>query len=100
MSYKQKRREKASRELSTWREPSGELGMFRAQSPFARLFGDLWDERRHVIELSYGSFSRCFSLPANADAGRIAARFNDGVLGIDIPKVQESKPEQVDVKGA
>jgi hypothetical protein len=100
MSDKQKGRERASRELSTWSEPFGELGPFRAQSPFARLFGDLWDERRHVIERSYGSFSRSFSLPANADAGRIAASFKDGVLTIDISKTQESKPKQVDIKGA
>ena len=56
------------------------------------------DERRHVIERSYGSFSRSFSLPANADAERIAASFKDGVLTIDIPKAQESKPKQVDIK--
>jgi HSP20 family protein len=57
------------------------------------------DERRHVIERSYGSFSRSFSLPANADAERISASFKDGVLTIDIPKAQESKPKQVDIKG-
>jgi HSP20 family protein len=56
------------------------------------------DERRHVIERSYGSFSRSFSLPANADAERIAASFKDGVLTIDVPKAQESKPKQVDIK--
>jgi len=100
MSDKQKGRERASRELSTWSEPFGELGPFRAQSPFARLFGDLWDERHHVIERSYGSLSRSFSLPANADAGRIAASFKEGVLTIDISKTQESKPKQVDIKGA
>ena len=99
MSDKQKGRERASRELSTWSEPFGELARFRVQRPLAPLLGDLWDERRHVIERSYGSLSRSFSLPANADAGRIAASFKDGVLTIDISKTQESKPKQVDITG-
>jgi len=99
MSDKQKRREKASSELSIWREPFGELARFRVQRPLAPLLGDLWDERRHMIERSYGSFSRSFSLPANADAGRTAASFNDGVLTSDISKAHESKPKQVDSKG-
>ena len=58
------------------------------------------DERRRVVERSYGSFSRHFSLPAHADPERIGATFKDGVLTIEIPKVAESKAKQVDIKPA
>ena len=57
-------------------------------------------ERRRVVERSYGSFSRHFVLPQNADRGRIAASFKDGVLTIEIPKSEESKPKQVEIKAA
>jgi HSP20 family protein len=53
---------------------------------------------RHV-ERMFGSFSRSFSLPANADGDRIKARFEDGVLEVVIPKMEEAKPTTVDIKG-
>jgi HSP20 family protein len=58
------------------------------------------DERRRIVERSYGSFSRHFVLPANADRGKIDASFKNGVLTIVIPKSEESKPRQVDIKAA
>jgi len=58
------------------------------------------DERRRVVERSYGAFSRHFSLPSHADPERIDATFRDGVLTIDIPKLSESKPKQIAIKDA
>jgi len=58
------------------------------------------DEHRRIVERSYGSFSRHFVLPANADRGRIEARFQEGVLTIEIPKSEESKPKQVEIRAA
>jgi HSP20 family protein len=55
-------------------------------------------ERSRYVERSYGSFSRSFTLPANADAARLAASFKDGVLSISIPKSEESKPRAVAIK--
>lgn len=55
-------------------------------------------ERSHVTERSYGSFCRSFGLPADADAGRIQARFDAGVLTVEIPKTQEAKPKQVAIR--
>lgn len=43
-------------------------------------------------EFSYSSFSRSFSLPDNADDKNISAAYTDGILKIDIPKKEVSKP--------
>jgi len=50
------------------------------------------DEHVHCIERSYGAFERLLSLPDDADADRIEARFRKGVLRIRIPKRGGSKP--------
>ena len=48
------------------------------------------DEFAHCVERSYGAFSRVLTLPDDADADHIDARFRRGVLRIRIPKHQES----------
>lgn len=58
------------------------------------------NERRHLVERSFGSFERSFTLPANADGDRVAATFKDGVLTVTIPKSETQKPRQVDIKPA
>ena len=55
-------------------------------------------EQGRRLECSYGTFSRSFSLPQDADADRISAEFRDGVLDVAIPKRPESKPKQIVVK--
>lgn len=55
-------------------------------------------EKRHYVERSYGSFTRSFTLPQNADPDRLEARFKDGVLTVTIGKTEESKPRTVDIK--
>ena len=49
----------------------------------------------HRIERTYGSFVRTFSLPRSVDAGKIAANYRDGILEIEIPKLEEAKPKQI-----
>ena len=56
------------------------------------------NEQRHYVERTYGSFSRSFRLPANADEGRVNAAFKDGVLTIEIAKTEEAKPKVVSVQ--
>ena len=56
------------------------------------------NEHRRVVERSYGAFSRAFTLPSNADAEHIKATFENGVLTVDIPKVEEAKPRTISVK--
>lgn len=40
----------------------------------------------HVVERQYGSFQRSFELPDIVDEGKIAARFDKGVLCVTLPK--------------
>jgi HSP20 family protein len=55
-------------------------------------------ERARWIERSYGSFSRSFTLPNDADTGRVNASFREGVLTIEIPKAEESKPRTIAIR--
>jgi HSP20 family protein len=52
----------------------------------------------HRVERAYGSFTRSFTLPSNVDAQRIGAEFKDGVLRLQLPKREEAKPKQIEVK--
>lgn len=51
-------------------------------------------------EYSYSSFVRAFTLPDSANAEGIEAKYNDGVLCIDIPKREEAKmvTRQIEIK--
>ena len=42
-------------------------------------------------EFSYSSFTRSFTLPDSADENAIKAKYNDGVLCVEIPKREEAK---------
>jgi HSP20 family protein len=50
------------------------------------------------LERSYGSFSRSLTLPDGVDAEAISARFENGVLEVNIPKPEERKPRRVEIK--
>jgi HSP20 family protein len=52
----------------------------------------------HRIERSYGSFQRSFTLPTTVKSDRIDAFFKDGVLTVSLPKMEEAKPKQIEVK--
>ncbi|MFO0691878.1 MAG: Hsp20/alpha crystallin family protein [Myxococcota bacterium] len=55
-------------------------------------------EKGRRLECTYGAFSRSFSLPQDADADQISARFKDGVLDVTIKRSAASKPRQVAIK--
>lgn len=56
------------------------------------------DEKTHRVERFYGSFSRSFSLPEDADAKSIRAETKDGMLNVHIPKLKVEKPKAVQIK--
>lgn len=60
------------------------------------------DDKTHFSERSYGSFTRSFSLPADADRNAITAKFAKGVLTLEIPKTAEApvQGKQIEVKAA
>ncbi|MFQ6672587.1 MAG: Hsp20/alpha crystallin family protein [Candidatus Tectimicrobiota bacterium] len=49
-------------------------------------------------ERSYGSFTRSFTLPSTVDVKKIAANYKDGILTVTLPKAEEAKPRQIEVK--
>lgn len=49
-------------------------------------------------ERMFGSFSRTFELPVTVDPKKIEAHFKDGVLHVRLPKTEEAKPKQIEVK--
>jgi HSP20 family protein len=49
-------------------------------------------------ERYFGKFQRSITLPAAVNAGKISANYKDGVLHIDLPKAEEAKPKQIEVK--
>lgn len=55
-------------------------------------------ENYHRVERSYGQFYRSFTLPPNVDGEAINAQFKDGVLRLTLPKREEAKPKQIEVK--
>jgi len=46
-------------------------------------------------EFSYQSFSRSFTLPETVEGERIAAKYENGILSVNIPKKEEAKPKPV-----
>ena len=55
-------------------------------------------ENYHRVELSYGTFTRSFSLPGTIDAEKIRAESKNGVLTVHLPKKPEAKPKSIQVK--
>ena len=52
-------------------------------------------------EFSYQSFSRSFTLPQTVESDKIVARYENGILKVDIPKKEEVKPKppkQIEIK--
>lgn len=45
-------------------------------------------------EYNYSCFSRSFTVPDYADTNRIAAKYNDGVLNLNIPKKPEAQKNE------
>jgi HSP20 family protein len=58
------------------------------------------DKNWHVVERSYGSFSREIPLPFDPDPAKVEARFDNGVLRIHLPKPLEiaSKQQKIEIK--
>ncbi|MCW9079560.1 MAG: Hsp20/alpha crystallin family protein [Gammaproteobacteria bacterium] len=49
------------------------------------------------VERSFGSFYRRFSLPDTADAEKISAKSNNGVLEVRIAKQEQVQPRKISV---
>jgi HSP20 family protein len=71
--------------------------MVRGERRQERKEGD--DESRyHIIERSYGAFTRSFQLPQNVDEQQISADFEDGVLSVHVPKAALPQPRKIQIQ--
>ena len=58
------------------------------------------DKKYHRIERSYGSFTRSFSVPDDAEDSKVSAEFKDGVLTVHLAKSEKARPKSIEVKVA
>ena len=56
------------------------------------------EENYHLIERSYGSFTRSIRLPREVQTEKINASFKNGVLRITLPKSEEAKTKEIKIK--
>lgn len=50
------------------------------------------------VERCYGSFQRTFTLPSVVKAEKIDATYRDGILTITLPKAEEAKAKEIEIK--
>ena len=55
------------------------------------------NEFGHRYERAYGKFSRSFQLGSGVETGKINAEFKNGMLTVELPKVEASKPYEVSI---
>lgn len=55
------------------------------------------NETYYTYERSYGSFSRSFTLPQDADANKTKAELKDGVLTLLVAKHPGAQPKKIEV---
>ena len=56
------------------------------------------EEGYHLIERSYGSFTRSIRLPKDVQSDMIDASFKNGVLKVVLPKSEEAKKKEIKIK--
>ena len=68
--------------------------------------GEKRDERKegeegryHLVERSYGSFTRSFVLPQGMNEEQISADFDHGLLRVRIPKAALPQPRRIQIGG-
>jgi len=55
-------------------------------------------ENFHRIERRFGTFARSFTLPVTVDTSSVAAKYEHGVLAIQLAKKEAAKPKQVKIE--
>lgn len=56
------------------------------------------DVHYHLRERRYGSFSRRLRLPNTVKSDAIEAKYEEGVLTLHLPKIEEVKPKRITVQ--
>ncbi len=73
----------------------GGLLTIRGERHFAH---DSSEQQFHRVERRYGAFRRSITLPAQVQAEPIEASFENGVLQIVVPKMEEATPKRIQVR--
>ncbi len=60
---------------------------------------DVQEKNYHLKERIRGKFSRQVALPSAVDHQNADASYKDGILTIKLPKAEEAKPKQIEIKG-
>jgi HSP20 family protein len=58
------------------------------------------DRNAHRIERTYGTFERIFTFGTPVNNEGIHARYRDGVLEVVVPKAEEAKVREIEIKAA
>ena len=58
------------------------------------------DARYHRQERRYGDFSRSIQLPYTVNVNKVKAVFKNGVLTVELPRVEAEKPKKITVKAS
>ena len=53
------------------------------------------EEDYHLVERSYGAFSRSIRLPAEVESTKIRASYKNGILRVTLPKSEKVKAKEV-----
>ena len=56
------------------------------------------DSKSHRMERVFGKYYRSFRLPQQIREDQIEAEIKDGQLNITVPKAEEAKPKEIEVK--
>jgi len=52
----------------------------------------------HLVERSYGAFTRSIQLPTDVQSDKISASYKNGILKITLPKSEEAKKKEIRIK--
>jgi len=56
------------------------------------------EEDYHLVERSYGTFTRSIRLPNEVRRDKISASYKNGVLKVTLPKSEEAKQKEIKIK--
>ena len=52
----------------------------------------------HLVERSYGAFTRSVRLPKEVQSDKISASYKDGILNVTLPKSEKAKKKEIKIK--
>ena len=55
-------------------------------------------KKKHLSEVSYGSYTRSFTLPGPVDEKNVNAKFENGVLTVSVPKTETLRAKQIAIQ--